>query len=271
MKADALDQLGLDQPGAGPFRPGVSVVIKTYDDSAVAARGSFPTLPELLMDTLRALETQTLPPQEVLVVDSSPGDGIARVIERYASTSPPGGELTIRHMRMDWASFSYPRALNLGVQAAQCEVVVSLSGDATPANGEWLEKLVAPLRDPQVAGAFSRQVARPGSRLVWAERFRLWWRYRSQATAVRRADPIFSNASSAFRWDLAVRFPFDESLAELEDYAWARTMQREGYGIAYVGESQVYHSHRRSSLRTLWRMAYYVYLRMRIDARKSGG
>ena len=88
---------------------------------------------------------------------------------------------------------------------------------------------------------------------------------------MRWVDPVFSNASSAFRWDLAVRFPFDESLAELEDYAWARTMQREGYGIAYVGESQVYHSHRRSSLMTLWRMVYYVYLRMRIDARKSAG
>jgi rhamnosyltransferase len=256
-----------DPAGVGPFRPGVSVVIKTYDDSTVAVRRSFPTLPELLLETLQALESQTLPPQEILVVDSSPGDGIAGVIELYLA----GSELAIRRMPMDYAFFSYPRALNLGVQAAQCEVVVSLSGDATPANEKWLETLVAPLRDPDVAGAFSRHVARPGSRLAWAERFRLWWRYRSRETAVRRADPVFSNASSAFRWDLAVRFPFDESLAELEDYAWARTMQREGYGLAYVGESEVYHSHRRSSLRTLWRMAYYVYLRMRIDARKSGG
>jgi GT2 family glycosyltransferase len=262
MKADSLDQLG-----TRPFRPGVSVVIKTYDDSAVAARGPFPTLPELLLETLQALERQTLPPQEVLVIDSSPGDGIARVIERHSTSS----ELAIRRMPMEFEFFSYPRALNLGVQTAQCEVVVSLSGDATPASPEWLENLVRPLRDPEVAGAFSRHVARPGMRLPWAERFRLWWRYRSQATAVRRVDPVFSNASSAFRWDLAVRFPFDESLAELEDYAWARTMQREGYALAYVGDSEVYHSHRWSSLRTLWRMAYYVYLRMRIDARKSGG
>lgn len=267
MKADPVDQLGLDQLGTSPFRPGVSVVIKTFDDSAVAARRSFPSLPELLLETLHALETQTLPPQEVLVVDSSPGDGIARVIERFSTSSA----LTIRRLPIDLESFSYPRALNLGVQAAQCEVVVSLSGDATPANDEWLETLVAPLRNPDVAGAFSRHVARPGSRLSWAERFRLWWRYRSEATAVRRVDPVFSNASSAFRWDLAVRFPFDESLAELEDYAWARTMQREGYALAYVGESQVYHTHCRSSLRTLWRMAYYIYLRMRIDARMSGG
>jgi rhamnosyltransferase len=267
MRTDAVDQPGLDRPGTGPFHPGVSVVIKTYDDSAIAARGRFPSLQELLLETLQALEGQTLVPQEVLVVDSSPGDGIARVIERYAANS----ELTVRRLPIEPESFSYPHALNLGVQAAQCELVISLSGDATPANERWLETLVAPLRDPEVAGAFSRQVARPGSRLVWAERFRLWWRYRSEETAVRRVDPVFSNASSAFRWDLAVRFPFDESLAELEDYAWARTIQREGYGIAYVGESQVYHSHRRSSLMTLWRMAYYVYLRMRIDAGKVGG
>jgi rhamnosyltransferase len=267
MKTDAVDQPDLGQPETGPFHPGVSVVIKTYDDSAIGARRLVPTLLELLVKTLRALEGQTLVPQEVLVVDSSPGDGIVSVIERYAASS----ELAIRRLSIDSESFSYTRALNLGVQAARCELVVSLSGDATPANEMWLEKLVAPLRDTEVAGAFSRQVARPGARLAWAERFRLWWRYRSQETAVRWVDPVFSNASSAFRWDLAVRFPFDESLTELEDYAWARTVQRAGYGIAYVGESQVYHSHRRSSLMTLWRMAYYVYLRMRIDARKSGG
>jgi len=213
--------------------------------------------------TLRVLDEQTFQAHEVLVVDSSAGDGIAEVVQDHA----PVSEFAVRRVPLAPEKFSYPRSLNLGVQHAMGDIVVSLSGDATPANASWLGELVAPLANPEIAGAFSRQVARPGMPLSWAERFRLWWRYRFQSTMVRYADPLFLNASSAFRRDLALRIPFDETLVELEDYAWARAVQREGYAIAYVGKSAVLHSHGASSLRTLWRMLYYVYLRMRIDAR----
>ena len=64
-----------------------------------------------------------------------------------------------------------------------------------------------------------------------------------------------------------MRIPFDETLIEVEDYDWARKVQREGYAIAYVGDSEVFHSHPSSTLRTVWRMFYYLYLRMRADAR----
>lgn len=244
--------------------PQVSIVIKTYDDSHRAPRG-VPTLKEVLVETLRQIETQTFTPYEVLVVDSSRGDGIAQIVQNYAP--PPAFRL--RHVPLPPDQFSYTRAVSVGVQRAEGEIVVSLSGDATPANARWLETLIAPLADPNVAGAFSRHVARPGVPVAWAERLRLWWRYRSRTTTLRYNDHVFSNASSAFRRALALEIPFDETLPELEDYAWAGEVQRRGYAIAYVGESEVYHSHTSSSAKTLWRMAYYVFLRMKADARKS--
>ena len=243
--------------------PSVSVVIKTYDDSEMPGqRRRFATLKELLAQSLQALDEQTLRCHEVLVVDSSVGDGIAEVIQQHSPTS----QAPIRRVPLAQEDFSHPRALNLGVQRAEGEIVANLSGDATPANASWLERLVAPLDNREVAGAFSRQVARPGMSLSWAERFRLWWRYRSTSTTLRRADHLFSNAACAFRRELALEIPFDECLVELEDYAWAREVQRQGYAIAYVGDSEVFHAHGASSLRTAWRMAYYVYLRMRLDA-----
>lgn len=247
---------------SSPFHPSISIVIKTYDDSATSKRRRSATLKELLAATLQAIGQQTLRPCEVLVVDSSVGGGIAEVVQRHTQAGGP----PVRRIPLAQETFSYPRALNLGVQNAVGDVVVSLSGDATPANGRWLERLVAPLANPQVAGAYSRQVARPGEKLAWAERLRLWWRYRSRSTTLRRRDHLFSNASSAFRRELALRIPFDETLAELEDYEWARQVQRAGYAIAYAGDSEVFHSHASSSLATLWRMLYYVYLRMRADA-----
>jgi GT2 family glycosyltransferase len=243
------------------FHLSISIVIKTYDDSA-ARPGARGTLKDLLLPTLQAIERQTFRPHEVLIVDSSAGDGIAQVIQNYTSA----GAVPVRRIPLAQEQFSYPRALNLGVQSARGDVVVSLSGDATPADDTWLERLVTPLADPQVAGAYGRQVARPGASLAWAERFRLWWRYRLRSTALRRADHLFSNACSAFRRELALRIPFNEALAELEDYEWAREVQRQGYAIAYAGNSEVCHSHASSSLKTVGRMIYYTYLRARIDA-----
>ncbi len=246
------------------FSPEVSIVIKTYDNSHLVQRGrGIPTLKEMLSGTLEAIATQTLIPCEVLVVDSSAGDGIAAVLRRYESQFC----CALRHVPLAPERFSYPYALNLGIQRAVGQIVVSLSGDATPANAHWLARLVAPLERADVAGAFSRHVIRRKMPLAWAERFRLWWRYRSRETAIRRRDAVFSNACSAFRRELALQVPFDETLRELEDYVWARMMLKRGLAIAYVGDSEVLHSHTTSSALTLWRMVYYVYLRMKVDAR----
>jgi GT2 family glycosyltransferase len=248
------------------FHPLVSVVIKTYDDTAIATATLSPRPPgglrDLLATTLQAIERQTLRPYEVHVVDSSVGDGIAEALSNHVTA----GGFPVRRVALVQERFSHPRALNVGVQNASGDVVVSLSGDATPANELWLERLVAPLADPKVAGAYSRQIARPGASLSWAEGFRLWWRYRPRPTALRSRDHLFSNACSAFRRELALRIPFNETLVEVEDYEWAREVQRQGYTIAYVGDSEVFHSHTASSLRTVWRMIHYTYLRMRVDA-----
>ena len=179
---------------AKTYQPKVSVVIKTFDNSHRAVRG-FPTLKELLVTTLQVLEAQTFLPYEVLVVDSSAGDGIAEILQQYG----PVHAFRLRRISLVMECFSYCHAMNVGVQEAEGEIVVSLSGDATPANERWLETLIAPLENPKVAGAFSRHIARPGLPLAWAERLRLWWRYRSKATELRQTDHVFSNASSAFR------------------------------------------------------------------------
>jgi GT2 family glycosyltransferase len=253
LECDAMD--------SKTYQPEVSVVIKTYDNSYCAPHG-VPTLKELLVKTLRILDVQTFLPCEVLVVDSSAGDGIVEVLQQYG----PVQTFRLRHVPLAPEAFSYSHAMNIGVQESEGEIVASLSGDATPANPYWLEALIAPLEDPKVAGAFSRHIARPGVPMAWAERVRLWWRYRSKATLVRQNDHVFSNAGSAFRRALALEIPFDETITELEDYAWAGAVQQRGYSIAYAGASEVYHSHTVSSAKTLWRMAYYVYLRAKADA-----
>lgn len=244
--------------------PRVSVVIKTYDDrekhrQAPGERGAGPVLAGYLAETLDALRVQTLAPHEVLVVDSSRGDGIIRALEA------PGASfgVPVRRVPLPSQEFSHPRALNLGVQEASGEIISILSGDATPANERWLESLIGPLSDSRVAGTCSRQIPRQGVPQSRAEEFRIWWRYRRRSS-FRRKDPLFSNASAAFRRDLALAIPFDETLMELEDYDWGLRVRDQGYSIVYVGDSEVYHSHGSSSLQTLRRMIYYGFGRARL-------
>jgi GT2 family glycosyltransferase len=247
--------------------PRVSVVIKTYDDrekhrQAPGERQAEPVLVWYLLETLAALRRQSLAPHEVLVVDSSRGDGIAQALETPAASVG----IPVRRVRISSQEFTHPRALNLGVREATGEIVSILSGDATPANERWLESLVEPLADSHVAGTYSRQIQRPGVPQSAAEKFRLWWRYRRQSS-FQRKDPLFSNASAAFRRSLAEEMPFDESLVELEDYDWAMRVRDRGYTIVYAGDSEVYHSHSSSSMQTVRRMIYYGYFRARLHLR----
>jgi rhamnosyltransferase len=249
--------------GRDASQPRVSVVIKTYDDGEkqqkAEQRQPAPVLVGYLLETMGALRRQTLAPHEILVVDSSRGDGIRRALDApEASIGVP-----VRRVLLPSHQFSHPRALNLGVREASGEIVSILSGDATPANERWLEALIAPLSDTRVAGTCSRQIPRPGVPQSRAEEFRIWWRYRRRSS-FRRRDPLFSNASAAFRRDLALEVPFDETLMELEDYDWGIRVRGLGYTILYVGTSEVYHSHSSSSLQTLHRMIYYGFGRARL-------
>lgn len=242
--------------------PSISVVIKTYDNSfGNTDNKTSLNLADLLELSLTSLDQQTVRPLEILVVDSSMTDGIAKAIQRHYSLSSVG----IRRLPLAHKTFTHPKALNCAIQQAAGEIVVSLSGDATPANSTWLEELIAPFNDRKVAGTFSRHIARLNMPLSCIERFRLWGRYRSNSTEYRSSNHVFSNASSAFRRELALAIPFNESLFELEDYEWAKEIQRQGYVIAYVGSSEVSHSHQSSSFKTIWRMVYYLCLRIRID------
>lgn len=248
-------------------KPGISIIIKTYDDRvARTADSRLPPLRDVLIDTLDALCSQSITPVEVIIVDSSNGTGIEEAIAEFQATCPISETYELIHHPLPPEEFTYTHALNVGIAIAKGDLLVSLSGDATPANEIWLEELTKPFADAKVAGAYSRHIARPAMRLSFAERLRLWWRYRSKKTVIRQHDHVFSNASSCIRSNLMDIFPFDENLKELEDYAWAKEVQNAGYSIVYTGRSEVHHSHDNKTLKTLQRMLYYFWLRLKTDA-----
>lgn len=169
---------------------------------------------------------------DVVVVDSGSTDGTvelargggARIVEL-----PPG-------------EFDYSRSLNLGIEEAKGDVVVSLSAHAIPVDDRWLARMVAPFDDARVAGVACRQIPWPDA--PWQEVHRLGHQFPQCGNVASDADDpavVFSNAASAIRRDAWREHPF--TLPAAEDLEWARRVLAAGHLIVYEAATAVYHSH----------------------------
>jgi rhamnosyltransferase len=146
--------------------------------------------------------------------------------------------------------FSHGGARNLGAREAKGEVVVLMTQDALPRDTDWLNSLVAPLEDDQVAAVYSRQVpydsASPMERYFLETHFPPGLaerRVKEHRKPLTLQQVFFSNVSAALRRDLLLEYPFDETLIMSEDQQWSRDVMNAGYAVVYQPASVVTHSH----------------------------
>jgi len=197
--------------------PSVTVVMR--------ARNDMP----LLAETMAALASQN-GSFAFIAFDNASCDGTRELLERYADRV------------LDVAEGSYvPGAvLNRAMQIATSDIIVFLNADCAPLDEDWLQPLVAPFDDPNVAATFSRQLPRPGCFPLAARDTEATYGDGSRQAAWRNC---FSMASCAVRRSVWEALPFDEALAYSEDIAWTWAVREAGYEIRYVASSRVYHSH----------------------------
>ena len=135
-------------------------------------------------------------------------------------------------------------AWNRGCSEVTAALVVFLAHDAVPAGPDWLERLTAPLEDPQVAAAYGRQEPlqeEPLSALRLSERFGL----QGERHRARLGDPpaggapAFSLANAVIRRSVWQAIHFNEHYPIGADREWARQVLLSSYTIAYVPEALV--------------------------------
>jgi len=200
----------------------ISVVIRAYNEAGHIGR------------LLHGLSAQTRRPDQVILVDSGSTDGTVDLAQASGVTDV---------VRIAKEEFSFGRALNLGIAAAEGELVVIPSAHIYPVYDTWIENLTTPLADDRWALAYGRQQG--DHRTKFAEE-RLLERWFPATSNPDQDHPFCNNANAAIRRDVWARHPYDETLTGLEDLAWANACMQDGLRLAYVAEAPVVHVHEES-------------------------
>ncbi len=197
----------------------VPVVMRSHND-----------LP-LIRETLGMVSKQTTP-FTLIAFDNDSTDGTRELLSQY----------TDEVYRVPAGTYVPGKVLNRAVEAADpaAEFIVFLNSDCTPADEHWLENLLGGFSDPKTAAVFGRQLPRPDCLPLFAKDTEDTYGDGSRQQYWKHC---FSMASSAIRRSCWEESPFREDIQYSEDIDWTWRARQRGWGIAYVRDSAVYHSH----------------------------
>jgi rhamnosyltransferase len=197
----------------------VSIVIRCYNEEQHIGR------------LLSGLMQQTVKDLEIIVVDSGSTDSTVSIASSYP----------IKLVSIKPENFSFGRSLNLGCEAATGEFIVIASAHVYPEYQDWIEKLIAPFDDPDIALTYGKQRGNTTTKYSEQQIFITW--FPDHQTMVDKNHPFCNNANAAIRRSLWKEIPYDESLTGLEDLHWAKQAIASGYRITYVPEAEIIHVH----------------------------
>jgi|YNPMSStandDraft_1061717.scaffolds.fasta_scaffold53326_2 rhamnosyltransferase len=203
------------------MKPTCSIVIRSYNEEKHIAR------------LLTGISQQTIKDVQTILVDSGSTDSTVEIASHF-----PVEVVSIRP-----EEFTFGRSLNLGISHARADFVVIASAHVYPVYPDWLEHLLKPFEDSQVALTYGKQRGAEMTKYSEHQIFRHWFPEQSQ---LRQPHPFCNNANAAIRRSLWELHPYNETLPALEDLAWARWAFEQGYSIAYVAEAEIIHVHNES-------------------------
>jgi len=156
--------------------------------------------------------------------------------------------------------FNHGLTRNLGISIASGEIIIIMSQDACPGDQYLVKNFVNAFTDPQIAGAYARQVPRQDADILTKRNLNNWLtgrkteeiRWIQDWDAYRKFTPMqkhrfynFDNVCSAIRKSVWETIPFRANDFG-EDIDWSQQVLESGWKIAYWPYAYVIHSHKRS-------------------------
>ncbi|KRD65948.1 glycosyltransferase family 2 protein [Ensifer sp. Root278] len=213
----------------------------------IPAKNAMATLPKVVE---KALAQQVPWSYEIIVIDSGSSDGTKEYLR---------GQSRIRLIEIEPQEFGHGKTRNLGIAAADADLVAFLTHDAEPLNATWLHNLVAALeQSPDIAGAFGRHVAYETASPFTKRDLELHFQsilqhplivYRDLEALRYETDEgwrqllhFYSDNNSIMRKSVWNEFPYPD-VEFAEDQLWAQNIIEAGYKKAYAHDAIVFHSH----------------------------
>ena len=203
-------------------QPETSIIIRAFNEE------------RWLPDVFAALDTQRYRDFEVLLVDSGS-------VDRTRDIAAANGA---RILRLRSEDFTFGHSLNVGIQAARGAFMAIVSAHAIPADENWLENLVAPLRRDDTAMVYGGQRGHEISKFSESRDFERL--FPAVPYEVDPESPFANNANSAVKRSLWEQHPFDEGLPGLEDIEWAKHWMKNGLKVLYEPAACIIHVHTES-------------------------
>lgn len=195
-----------------------SIVIRAYNEAQHLGR------------LLEGIKQQTVKDVDVILVDSGSTDSTVAIAESY------GAQI----VRIPSAEFTFGRSLNYGIKAAKRELVIIASAHVYPVYPDWLETLLSPFQDEQVALSYGKQRGPEFAKFSEQQIFHQWY---PGISNLKQETAFCNNANAAIRKNLWKENQYDETLTGLEDLAWAKWARDQGHVISYVAEAEIIHVH----------------------------
>lgn len=168
---------------------------------------------------------------EVILVDNNSED---RTVEKALAHNPNTKVVKIR-------DFLPGKAINDGVRASSGRYIVVVSAHCPPVNETWLASMKQNLQsDDTVAGVYGRQVPVPFTAPIDKRDLLITF---GLDRKIQVKDSFFHNANSMIPREIWEKFPFDETVANIEDRLWGQQVIENGYKIIYEPEAEVFHYH----------------------------
>lgn len=190
---------------------------------------------------LESLSRQTIPPEEILVVDSESTDATAVL-------AAAAGARVIHIRRKD---FDHGGTRDMTLRMANSPIVVFMTQDALPEKADSIEHLISKFgQDERIAVVGGRQIASAGAapfeKLVRQHNYpavsRVWDESKCEELGVRAY--LISDVFAAYRTDAYLAAGgFDHPIMTNEDMLMTQKLLAAGYCAAYAGDACVLHSH----------------------------
>lgn len=200
----------------------ISVIIPVYNGQQ--------TLPACL----QAVQHQTRPPDEIIVVSDGSTDNSAAVAASLGVT-------VLRQKNAGPAA-----ARNRGARAARGHILLFTDADCVPAPN-WINQMLAPFADPTVVGAkgtYQTRQTQLVARFVQQE-----YEARYHRMAGQPQIDFVDTYSAAYRRDIfLMNGGFDTTFptASVEDQEFSFRLAAQGYRLVFVPGAVVYHQHNRT-------------------------